>query len=208
MVQVLKRSLLFLVALFLLSIITHAQTAFNEGTSVLQLGIGGGRSSGYLNNAIYSSRFRTPVFVINYETAVGKKVGPGLLSVGVQGTFRNTSYRYTSTVFAATYRERSKWSDYGIAARVLYHLTDVDIDKLDIYGGVVGGPVFSRHTYFESYDGDPAYTKESRSFSINGWSAGFLAGARYYLSSSIGVYGELQYAWRLPYLSAGVAVKL
>ena len=208
MVQVLKRSLLFLVALFLLSVITHAQSAFDQHTSVLQIGIGGGRSSGYFNNALYSSRFRTPVFVINYETALDKKVGPGLISLGVQGFFRSTSYRYTSNIFNATYRERNRWSDYGIAARVLYHLTEVDLDKLDIYGGVVGGPVFSRHTYFESYDGDPSYTKESSSFSLNGWSAGFLAGARYYLSSSVGVYGELQYAWRLPYLSAGVAVKL
>lgn len=208
MVQVLKRSLLFLVALFLLSVITHAQSAFNANTSVLQIGIGGGRSSGYLNNALYSSRFRTPVIVVNYETALNKDLGPGLLSVGVQGFFRSTSYRYTSNIFNATYRERSRWSDYGIAARVLFHLTEVEMDELDIYGGVVGGPVFSRHTYFESFDGDPSYTKESSSFSLNGWSAGFLVGARYYLSSSLGVYGELQYAWRLPYLSAGVAVKL
>lgn len=208
MVQVLKRSLLFLVALFLLSVITHAQTAFNENTSVLQIGIGGGRSSGYLSNALYSSRFRMPTIVINYETALDKKVAEGLISLGVQAIFRSTSYRYTSRVFNATYSERNRWSDYGIAARVLYHITELDIDELDIYGGVVGGPVFSRHTYFESFDGDPSYTKESSSFNINGWSAGFLAGARYYLSSSLGVYGELQYAWRLPYLSAGVAVKL
>ena len=192
----------------MLSVITHAQSAFNANTSVLQIGIGGGRSSGYLNNALYSSRFRTPVIVVNYETALNKDLGPGLLSVGVQGFFRSTSYRYTSNIFNATYRERSRWSDYGIAARVLFHLTEVEMDELDIYGGVVGGPVFSRHTYFESFDGDPSYTKESSSFSLNGWSAGFLVGARYYLSSSLGVYGELQYAWRLPYLSAGVAVKL
>lgn len=206
--KVLKRSLLLFAALFLLSIITHAQSAFTANSKIVQLNIGGGRASGYGLNGFYSGYRSSPYLLANFEMALDKKIGPGLIGIGLQCSWRSTSYRFENNLTNGYYRERYVWRDFGAGVRVLYHITEGIPDKLDVYGGIVSGPFFSRSVYYETFDGSPSYSIERRKLNTAGWSFGPLLGGRYFFTDNFGVNAELIWAYRLPYFSAGLSIKL
>lgn len=208
MVQVLKRSLLFFVALFLLSIITHAQSAFDGTTRILQLGVGAGRSPHYLVGTNYATFNNSPLLVLAYEQALKKQIGPGYFSLGAQLGWRSTRYRSVTLAPLGWYEEKNTWSDFGLGARLMYHLTEIDAKKLDVYGGLIAGPTFSKRATYAGYQDAQTYSYVNKRFLLSSWNSGFALGAHYFFNSKIAVMLEGQWLWRMSNLNVGVAVKM
>src|SRR4051812_19142364 len=98
-----KKVILFVMALIILSVITNAQDkknssstngggkCFDENTRIVNLGLGLG--AGYYSYAGYASH-RTPAFSLSYEQPYKKRLGPGFLGVGGYLGFQSARYRF------------------------------------------------------------------------------------------------------------------
>src|ERR1700744_854736 len=116
-----KRS--FLVAIvFVIAIGAQAQK-YEVGTNMVSAGIGLGSS---LITGSYGSS--TPGFSLQYERGMWD-AGPGVISVG--GYVGYKGYKFSDAM------ESYKWNYTIVGVRGAWHYTGLDIDNLDLYGGLM-----------------------------------------------------------------------
>lgn len=176
-----KKNNVLLFALFTcFSIAAQAQT-FNKKDKFLNFGIGFGSVYGFTG-----STSSTPALSGSFEIGVTDKLGIGRIGVG--GIFGYSGYKYNG--FGTSYSS----SHILIGARGAYHF-DLDVEKLDLYGGVMLG--YNSVSYSDSFGGfNPG------SSALVG---GIYGGCRYLFSDKIGAFGELGYS--IAWLNLGLTVK-
>lgn len=160
----------------------HAQP-FQQGTSVINAGVGFGTNLGGLGNA-------RPAISVSYEYGKWEAGGPGVISLG--GYVGNTGYSYSGSGYS------QKWNYTVVGARSAYHYNGfANTPDLDVYGGLM----LSYNIVSYKADG---YSGPNTYGSGLGFSA-FLGG-RWFFSEKMGVYAELGYG--VSVINAGIAFKL
>jgi hypothetical protein len=179
-----KKSAFFSTALVAISIFSavrvHAQ-AFEAGTNVVSAGIGLGSS---LANG-YTYGTQSPGFSASYDRGIWE-AGPGVISLGAYIGFKSFSYPM----------EDAKWNYTIIGARGAWHFTGLNVDKLDLYGGLM---LSYDNLSFSANDG---YAPGSYSSNVE---LTPFVGARYYFANNLGAYAELGYGVAI--LSIGLSYK-
>jgi hypothetical protein len=187
------RRIVLLTFLLAAAMITHAQE-FEKGTNVASLGIGVGSSILH-----YSGASQSPGLSLQYEKGMWDIGGPGVISLG--GYVGYKSYKYTGK-YAGGYEYNEKWRYTVIGVRSAYHYTGLDVDKLDVYGGVMLSYNILKYTYTDNGPSGTYYNSGSY-----GNTTGFslYVGGRYYLNDNLAVLAELGYG--VSYLNIGVALR-
>ena len=185
--------------------LTRSGVAFDQTTSILNIGIGIG-SRHYYNMGFGYGATRTPAFSISYEHPLSKKLGPGILSLGAYLGFQHAAYRYDNYYFRQErYYYQHSYNYWYAAARGIYHPDALIWDKAEIYFGVMLGLRFQSYRY-SSNNPDP----DARLYEMNHSSIyptySFLAGARWYFADRVALFGELGYG--ISYLTLGVSFKM
>jgi hypothetical protein len=162
-----------------------ADGPFGVGTTVLSLGLGLGNNyslpSGYGDDISIS-----PVFSAALERSVAT-AGPGTIGVGLNLGYRSIDFGGGG--------DDSSVGFLMVSARGAYHYPIGD--KLDLYGGL--GLNYTKVLTEESEDGSgPNYFNTGVTMAAFG-------GARYYLGSSFGLFGEVGYD--LAPMRVGIALK-
>ena len=178
-----KKLFLGFLACFLFAGLSSAQTAFEKGNSVVNLGVslggnlyGGGWGSGYS---------RIPLIKGSYELCIVDNLFNDKSAIGVGALVGYTS---------AKQKNRWKSTDIMIGVQGAFHYSF--LEKLDTYVGLRG-------TYdivswkWDDFDWGGG---GSSSFYFN-----FYAGARYYFANSFGVFAEFSHGYEIATL--GVALK-
>jgi hypothetical protein len=170
-----KKSAFFSIALVIISIFSavrvHAQ-AFAAGTNVVSAGLGLGSSlaSGYTYGTQGIGLSAT------YERGIWE-AGPGVISLGAYVGYKSFSYSGPGYDY--------KWNYTIIGARGAWHFTGLNVDNLDLYGGLM----LSYDNLSTSFNNDnPGYAPGSYASTIE---LSPFVGARYYFANNLGVYGEL-----------------
>lgn len=175
---------------------------FDENTKVLNIGAGFGASYySFTRSSEYKYR-RTPAMSVSYEQAIKKKLGIGYLGVGGYFGFQHASLKYTSSYY--NYYYKHNWNYFSLAARAAFHFDAVNWKKGELYAGALLGLRFQ--TY--SYESNNTYSFIGSSELNDGFiypAASLFAGARYYFTPNIGIYGELGYG--ISYLNGGLTIK-
>src|SRR5664279_765547 len=156
---------IFLISLCFLFSLTSLQAqdkskvsdVYATGTNVVSAGIGLGSSI-----AGYSYGSQSPAISLQYERGIWQ-AGPGVISLGAYLGFK--TYKYNGAGYSY------KWSYTIIGVRGAYHLTQIKVKNLDLYGGVM---LAYNNLHFTDSQGNSAVSYGSTTgFSI------FLGG-RYY----------------------------
>ena len=139
------------------------------GTNVVSAGIGLGSSlAGYGGS-------QSPAISLQYERGLWQ-AGPGVISLGAYLGFK--TYKYNGDGYSW------KWTYTIIGVRGAYHLTQIKVKNLDLYGGVM---LAYNNVHFTDSQGS-----STRSYgSTTGFS--IFVGGRYYFAQNIGVFLELGY---------------
>ena len=172
-----KRQILLLSAFFLISFTSlqaqdkssKVSDVYAVGTNVVSAGIGLGSSlAGYNGSG-------SPAISLQYERGLWQ-AGPGVISLGAYLGFK--TYKYNGDGYSW------KWSYTIIGVRGAYHLTQIKVKNLDLYGGVM---LAYNNVHFTDSQGSSTRTYGSTTgFSI-------FVGGRYYFAQNIGVFLELGY---------------
>ena len=190
-----KKLKLAIIAILLSTVYTntHAQT-FTKGTTLINAGLG----VGWYNYDYNVSSF--PAISLSMEKGVYEVPNIGIISAGAIFEWKNAYYNYPSFYLTQSYTEKWNWNDYVFGARAALHLSSINVDKLDVYGGLALG-VRIETSHFQ----DNSLNIESSTSSTVPLFA-FYAGARYNLTEKVAAFGELGYG--LGYLTLGVSYKL
>jgi hypothetical protein len=173
-----RKSIIYIAIALLAGPMVMAQE-FNVGTNVVNGGIGFGGSYGN-----YTTSSQSPGFSISYERGIWDVPGPGVVSLGGYVGTKTYKYNYLGG--------NDKWSYTIIGVRGAYHYTGLNVDNLDVYGGLMA-------TYnFLSYSGAGSYG--------GGLSATAFAGGRWYFSKNLAVFAELGYG--VAYLTVGASIRI
>ena len=169
-----------------MSIISVKAQTYSKNTNVISAGVGLGSSI-----AGYTYGSQTPAISLQYERGLFE-AGPGVISLGGYLGFK--SYKYSYDYSGQHYS--SKWKYTIIGVRGAYHLTQLKVENLDLYGGLM-----------LSYNNVSFSDNSGNATASYGSAAGFSAfvGGRYYFAKKIGVFAELGYG--VAYVNAGVALK-
>jgi hypothetical protein len=166
--------------------------AFSEGDQVLSFGLGVG-SVGYLD---YVGSFGfSPALTVSYDKGIKNDVGPGNIGIGGLIGFKRVSSNY--------FYDRYRWTDMVLAARVSYHLNELDIDELDVYGAL--HPGIRIQTYRHRYSNNVWGVNSSNGANVFPY-VGISVGCSYYLTPKIGIFAELGY--EVYFAKFGVNVKI
>ncbi|NNE75835.1 MAG: hypothetical protein HKN31_02040 [Pricia sp.] len=173
------KKLILLAFVFFSSAIVAAQE-FNQGTNVINAGIGFG---GDYN--LYLAPSASPGFSASYERGIWEIGGPGVISLGGYLGFK--TYKYSND---------DRWNYTIIGVRAIYHYLGLEVENLDVYGGAMAS------YNILSYD-DDVYG----GFGSFGSSAGatVFVGGRWYFTENIGVFAELGYG--VAYLTTGASFR-
>lgn len=170
-------------ALLLLIIIFPAgsdayQKAFDDEIKIAQAGVVlTGVAGGYGEDILFPP--------LNLTLEYGKIFNRNVpLSFGVTAAYARDYH--TEKAGGAEY----KWTyDYWfLAFRSAFHFTEiVSIDNLDLYAGIVAGWIFA------DYNFESSNNSQLSSYKAKGdrFTAGLFAGARYYLTKNIALFGEI-----------------
>jgi hypothetical protein len=169
-----KKSVFFSIVLMVISFFSvvrvHAQ-AFAAGTNVVSAGIGLGSS---LANYTYGSQGIG--LSATYDRGIWE-AGPGVISLGAYIGYKSFTYSGPGYDY--------KWNYTIIGARGAWHFTGLNVDNLDLYGGLM----LSFDNLSTSFSNDnPNYAPGSYASTIE---LSPFVGARYYFANNLGVYGEL-----------------
>ena len=177
-----KKGSILLVTLLLAAIVSVKAQVYEKGTNVVSAGVGLGSS------IVSSYGSQTPGISLQYERGVAE-AGPGVISVGGYLGFKSYKYNYGSG-----YSYKLKYTIVGV--RGSYHLTQLNVENLDLYGGLM-----------LSYNIVSVSDNTGSSGSSYGSAAGFSAfvGGRYYFAKTLAVFAELGYG--VSYLNLGLALK-
>lgn len=180
-----KSSFLALVFLALTTTYAKAQS-FDVGTNVISAGIGLGSG---LNGYDYNSS--TPGFSIQYDRGIWE-AGPGVISLGGYLGFKD--YKYSNSDF------QQRWNYTIFGARGAYHYTGLDVENLDVYGGVMLS--FNNLNYSYTYYNGIGYVGGGYN---SGPGLSPFVGAKYYFAGNLAAYGELGFG--VDILNIGLAYK-
>jgi hypothetical protein len=168
--------------------------ALKEGDNMFHVGIGFGGKIGK-----YDFDKQSPALNIQWERSVYDIEGVGLITGG--GYLGYKSFKNEGALYG-DYTYKQTWTYWIIGARAAFHVTAIKNDKLDIYGGLMAS--YNVLTYSYS-DNDPYPYDSYAGGYASGTSATVFAGARYFLSDKIGVYGEVGSSINL--LTVGASLK-
>ena len=140
----------------------------------------------------FSYGSQSPALSLQYEHGLWE-VGPGVISLG--GYIGNKTYTYDYMYTGNPYRY--KWSYTTIGARGAYHFTGLDVDNLDLYGGLM-----LAYEALSFSDNQGGYTGTGYGSKVD---LGVYVGGRYYFSSHVGAFAELGYSVAI--LNIGLVVK-
>jgi hypothetical protein len=181
-----KKSIFLALAFLALTTGYAKAQSFDVGTNVISAGIGlGSTLDGYGYNS------STPGFSVQYDRGTWE-AGPGVISLGGYLGFKG--YKYSNADF------QEKWNYTIVGARGAYHFTGLDVENLDVYGGLmlsINNVNFSYHAYDGSVYNGGSYGSDL------GLSP--FVGAKYYLSGNLAAYGELGFG--VDVLNIGLAYK-
>jgi hypothetical protein len=218
-----KKVILFVVGLILLSFITNAngdqgtrkspktqseEKCYDENTRILNFGIGLGGSyyGGYRGNQ-YSYR-SIPYMNLSYEQAYPKKLGPGFLGIGAYLGYSSATARYDGLMLdfnGPKYYYEHKWRNIVVAARGVYHWDVLNAKNAEVYGGLILGLRFQ--TYSFNSDMPEANKQQYRYSGSSIWPTySLFAGARWYFVPKVAVFGEAGFG--ISYLNVGISLKL
>ncbi len=173
-----KRNYLIMVLVMFLANTTYAQV-FEKGTNAVNLGIGIGGNYG-----IWGSASASPNFNASYEKGIWEVGGPGVISLG--GFIGHKSYRIKDIDW--------KWNYTTIGVRGAYHYNGLDVENLDVYGGLMLGYLIYNATGYTGGSGGTGFTA--------------FVGGRYMFTDNLGVYAELGGGnYNLSILSLGASIK-
>ncbi len=177
--------IVFLIVLSLLfnQSFVKAQT-FEKGDVALNIGIGAGSAYGLATGASVWPGVNAS---IEYGVYQLKKVG--VFSIGGITSWQHAWSGYTGYDVS--------WNEFYFGARSAFHLTLLEVDNLDVYGGLSIGirsysdPVFRNNRWENDYNVVPF--------------GGLFVGGRWYFTPNFGVFSELGYdvAW----IKAGISFK-
>lgn len=158
-----------LLAMVLNSSVSNAQT-FEKGTKLASLGVGLGTGYSYGIQPSIQGMF---------DMGITNKLGIGNIGIGGIIAFSAGSKNY--------FGYKSSSTNLSFAIRASYHF-DLDIDKVDLYAGVLAGYNISNRT-------TPSYSNVYGNVygDYNGTRPvlGVFAGARYYVTPKFAVFAEL-----------------
>jgi hypothetical protein len=189
-----KKSILFSIAIVTFSVFSAAGVkaqAFAVGTNVISAGIGLGSSI-----ANYSYGTQSPGFNVQYDRGFWE-AGPGVISLGAYVGIKDYKYGYVENGYA--YSE--KWNYTVVGVRGAWHFTGLDIDNLDLYGGLMLAD------YALSYSNNYGTGYTTGPLGSYGSTIGLsvFAGAKYYFAGNLGAFGELGFGANV--LSLGLSYK-
>jgi hypothetical protein len=181
------KKLLLLMTVSCLVFSARAQE-FQKGTNIISAGVGLGSSI-----LSYSAASQTPALSLQYERGVWDIGGPGVISLG--GYVGYKGYSYSATDYS------EKWHYTVLGVRSAYHYNGLNVEKLDLYGGVMLSYNILSYSYSDiggyNFSGSGSY----------GSTVGFslYVGARYFFTDNLAVLAELGYG--VAYLNVGIAAK-
>ena len=187
-----KKSILFSIAIVTISVFSATSAkaqAFGVGTNVISAGIGLGSSI-----ANYSYGTQSPGFNVQYDRGFWE-AGPGVVSLGGYLGIKDYKYGYIDNNTGVAYSE--KWNYTVIGVRGAWHFTGLDIENLDLYGGLMLAD------YILSYSSQGTTGLPGNYGSTIGVSV--YAGAKYYFAGNLGAFGELGFGANI--LSLGLSYK-
>ncbi len=158
--------------------LTHAQE-FEVGTNVINGGISFGGDFGS-----YRTSSQGLGFNVSYERGIWDVPGPGVVSLG--GYLGTKSYKYDYI------GGNDKWTYTIVGVRGAYHYTGLEIENLDVYGGVMA------HYNILSFSGSGSYGSRA--------SATPFIGGRWYFTENVGVFAEGSYG--VAFFTLGVAFRI
>ena len=206
-----KKAILFVLALILLSVVTNAQTkrAFDENTRLINVGIGlGGNYHSFSKSFGYSQR-RSPIVCVSYEQPYKKRLGPGFLGIGGFLSFQRSVYKYDDNYyFGERYYYQHSYNNFVLAARAVYHWDGLNAENAEVYGGAIAGVRIQTYNYDSNY---PGANKDY--YRVNSGGGAYpvfsvFAGARWYFVPRVAVFGELSAGTGIPFASGGLTFKL
>lgn len=166
-----KRIAFFVVLLLSVSTLrVHAQT-YEAGKNVISAGLGLG--SGLTS---YGPSSLSPGFNLQYERGIWE-AGPGVISLGGYLGFKG--YKFSDQ------NVTEKWNYTIVGARGAYHYTGLDVENLDLYGGLM----LSYNNLSFSYSSNGAGYGAGSYGSYLGLSA--FVGAKYFFSGDLGAFAEI-----------------
>jgi len=181
------KKLLLIISIISVILLNSNAQKFEKGNLAFNAGLGLGYTVG-----LYTGANSIPLLFASGEMGIYDWEGIGVISVGGIIAYKRISY--TAYVYDWS------WSDLYIGGRGLLHINElVDIDKVDIYGGISLGVRFYTSPVLVNLV-DLEKKTYSKLFS------GAFIGGRYYLTDKISAYGELGYD--VAYLKLGVSFKL
>lgn len=174
------KKLIFTLTFALLVLGSQAQV-FQQGTNIINVGIGFGTS-------LAGSGSARPAISASFEHGMWDVGGPGVISLG--GYIGNTGYKYN---FGGM---KQSWNYTIIGLRSAYHYNGfTDAPNLDVYGGAM------LSYNFVKLSGVLGSSASSGDIGLNAF-----VGGRYMFSEKFGAFAELGYG--ISTLNVGVAFKL
>lgn len=174
-----KKSIIYTaMAVFIISF-ANAQE-FNKGTNVINAGVGLGG-----NFNIYASPSQSPSFSASFERGIWEVPGPGVVSLGAYVGYK--TYKYSNA---------DRWNYTIVGVRGAYHYNGLNVENLDVYGGVMLS--YNILSYDSSYNAFGSYGS-------NLGATAFIGG-RWYFAQNFGVFAEVGYG--VAYLTLGVSFKI
>jgi hypothetical protein len=198
-----KKSILFSIAIVVISVfsatsvsaqskgMTQSSDAFGVGTNVISAGIGLGSTI-----ADYTYGTQSPGFNLTYDRGIWE-AGPGVISLGGYVGIKDYKYGYIDNGYA--YSE--KWNYTVVGVRGAWHFTGLDIDNLDLYGGLM----LAYYALSYSYSDNQGNSGGSLGNYGNSVGLSVFAGAKYYFAGNLGAFGELGFGANV--LSLGLSYK-
>src|SRR6202012_1009674 len=169
-----KKTILFSIAIIMISVFSANSAkaqAFEVGTNVINAGIGLGSSI-----ANYTYGTQSPGFNVQYDRGFWE-AGPGVISLGAYIGLKDYKYGYVDNGYA--YSE--KWNYTVVGVRGAYHFTGLNVDNLDLYGGLMLADYALSYSYSDN---------QGNSGSVSGGLGNYgstiglsvFAGAKYYFA--------------------------
>ncbi len=152
--------------------------SYHVGDNVVSAGIGLGSS---ING--YGSTSSTPAFSLQYERGL-VDAGPGVISGGLYVGYK--SFKYSDADVS------EKWNYTIIGLRGAYHYTGLNVENLDLYGGLMLSYDHLKYSWHDNGGFGEPPTGYSGYGNGNVELTAFI-GARYYFVSNLAVFAELGY---------------